>query len=74
MNITELIKACEDFKSKHGVLNVYVFEEGHGYSSPNLFLIIGDLNNTLDGLFPEIDIFKKDKQALLFTHDKWKEH
>lgn len=74
MTISEIIKNLKKFKFEYGDLNVYVFEEGHGYSSPNLSLIIGDVHNTLDGVFPEIDIFKNDKQALLLGHDRWKKH
>ena len=74
MTISEIIKNLKKFKFEYGDLNVYVFEEGHGYSSPNLSLIMGDLNDNLGGLLPEIDIFKNDKRALLLEHDRWKKH
>ena len=71
MTITELIEKLEDFKSKYGNLNVYVFEEEHGYSEPSLVSILGDKNHTLDGIYSEIDIFREDKRALLLIHKRW---
>ncbi len=72
MTITELIDELKDFKSKYGDLNVYVFEEGYGYTEPYLNKIIGDINHLLDKKYPEIDIFRLDKEALLLTHKRWK--
>lgn len=72
MTITELIEKLEDFKSKCGNLNVYVFEEGHGYTEPYLAKIVGDINHLLDEKYPEIDIFRLDKEALLLAHKRWK--
>ncbi len=71
MTITELIEKLKDFKSEYGDLNVYVFEEGYGYSKPSLISILGDKNHTLDEIYPEIDIFREDKQALLLIHKRW---
>ena len=71
MTITELIDELKNFKSEYGNLNVYVFEEGHGYSEPSLISILGDKNHTLDEIYSEIDIFREDKQALLLIHKRW---
>lgn len=71
MTITELIEKLKDFKSEYGDLNIYVFEEGYGYSEPYLATILGDLNHCLDEIYPEIDIFREDKEALLLTHERW---
>jgi len=71
MTVTELIEKLKDFKSGHGDLNIYVFEEGYGYSEPYLATILGDLDHCLDEIYPEIDIFREDKEALLLTHERW---
>lgn len=71
MTITEFINELQEFKDRVGDLNIYIFEEGHGYSEPYITSIAGDLYHTLDGLFPEINIFREDNIAILLTHNRF---